>query len=126
MFKKKDTVLIVEEKTSDMLISSALFNYLGYDVLTSSHESKVIDLVQCRKIDLLLINVTLPELKGIRLAQTIRQITPQAKIILNSDQPANHLSEVNSFMSEFNFLQKPFWLTDISKIIKETDFAKIN
>ena len=67
--------------------------------------------------DLVITDLSMPELCGCKTIEKIRQINADAKIIVmsgNSDLVCNH----GKTIKDVSFLKKPFSIKDIEKVLK--------
>lgn len=117
-------VLLVDDEPDVLDTATALFESMGYEVLTSKSAGDAFDqLVHNPDISILFTDVLMPGgMNGIQLAQKVQSLNPDIKIILASGYPLPALEEDNS-LEEFNFLQKPYRLADIEKCLRSAEVA---
>jgi two-component system sensor histidine kinase/response regulator len=71
MIKKK--IMIIDDEKSSLLLSKAILNSAGYDVVTESDSRKAFTTVKEQKPDLILMDVVMPEVNGVELAMKIEE-----------------------------------------------------
>ncbi len=120
----KKKVLIVEDEPDVMLTATELFKGMGYDVLTASNGVDAINLISQPgvKIDVLFSDVVMPNgVSGIALGRTISKYLPDIKTILCSGYPLPALKEEHGDLEGFTFLNKPYRLEDLVRILTESN-----
>jgi two-component system cell cycle sensor histidine kinase/response regulator CckA len=113
--------LVVEN--GDMLrpLICELLRREGYEVL-EAHDGNEALLIWTRhqgSIDLVLTDMVMPNMTGKELAEHLRLLKSEVKIIYMSGYGASFLSAGNKCCPEANFLQKPFRPAELTKIVRE-------
>jgi CheY-like chemotaxis protein len=104
-----ETVLLVEDEAALREKVREVLANAGYRVLAAADADSALDIAIRRKerIHLLLIDVVMPEVSGPLLAERLRTIRPDTKVMFMSGYP--DLASVDpEFRSRPNFIQKPF------------------
>jgi DNA-binding NtrC family response regulator len=70
------------------------------------------------KIDLLLVDVVMPEMSGPELFDCLRSVKPELKVLFMSGYDRVTVSGVRGFSWNYPFIQKPFDATALFKTIK--------
>ena len=114
-----EKVLVVDDQAEVLDISTQLFASLGYEVLSANNGSEALDILR-RNPDLRILfsDVVMPGMSGIELAKTARQLRPDLKIILASGYLASALNDHQNDISQFDFIGKPYRLSDILKRLR--------
>jgi CheY-like chemotaxis protein len=110
------TVLIVEDEPSNMQVFCFLLTLQGYKVLEASTGKEAIDATKGLNgsIDLILCDLTLPDIPGTKLARELVKSQPTAAVLVVSGTPRTgwSKSETNDFSElprdHADFLEKPF------------------
>lgn len=104
-----ETILLAED---DEMVGNVMNEFLeraGYTVVRAANGREALDL--CRKrgtsVDLVLSDVVMPDMRGPEMAMRVRELLPDAKIILMSGYP--DLGDVSQILPAPNdtFLKKP-------------------
>lgn len=99
------TILIVDDEESVLRLLERVLVIEGYDVLTAIKPNDALDICrQTRKVDLLITDVTMPEMSGYDLVQAIFELQPSAKALFVSGYPQNIADDE----ARISFLAKPF------------------
>jgi PAS domain S-box-containing protein len=110
--KGTETILLVEDEPGIRELASDFLQGRGYMVLTAVDGNEALRIAEGHEdlIHLLVTDIVMPHIGGKELAQRLRQVRPQIKVLLMSgypDHPALASAEVGAHMT---VLQKPFSL----------------
>jgi CheY-like chemotaxis protein len=98
--------LVVDDQAEVCATLGAILEDAGYEVVTAfSAPGALLALPAGRKLDVLLTDVYLREGDGISLSRTLRQLHPEAVIVLTSGWPQ---VEESTIPPGTRFLRKPF------------------
>ncbi len=116
-----ETVLIVEDDPTIMLLGKRFVEKLGYRVLTATSPGEAIRLVEGYEggIDLLLTDVVMPEMNGKQLATRLREIRPGLKCLFMSGYTADAIARQGVLDEGICFLAKPFSAREMAVKIRE-------
>ena len=114
-----EKVLVVDDQADVLDITAQLFTSLGYDVLSANNGSEALDILQRTPgLNVLFSDVVMPGMTGVELAREARALRPDMKIILASGYLASILSEQKDEIGQFDFVAKPFRLSDIIRKLR--------
>ncbi|MBN2369851.1 MAG: PAS domain S-box protein [Vicinamibacteria bacterium] len=116
-----ETVLLVEDEESILLISKSMLEELGYRVLIASTPGEALRLVETDTghIALLLTDVIMPEMNGRALAALIGGIHPRLKCLYSSGYTADVIAHRGILDEHVHFLQKPFTIRELAVKMRE-------
>jgi PAS domain S-box-containing protein len=105
-----ETVLVVDDETSILIITSQTLQAFGYQVLTAidGAEAVAIYAENKRAISLVLTDMTMPVMDGAATIRALMRINPEVKIVAASGLNANGDSAKLSELGVRNFLVKPY------------------
>ncbi len=116
----KETILVVDDEEIVRTTISAMLSDLGYAVRSSRGGKEALDVLAKRnKIDLVLLDMTMPEMGGKEVFQKIRRMKSRVKVIISSGYSDTILGEDTFAKKVDGFLQKPYQIEDLSKKIRE-------
>ncbi len=121
LHKGKGTILIVDDEEIILSINERLLNILGYNVVKANSGKEAIDLYKkyAEGIDLVILDVTMPEMGGRETFFRLKAINPEVRVLISSgygkDEQIKELLENGCK----KFLQKPFDLEELSESIRE-------
>lgn len=115
-----ETVLLVEDEPDLLSAASALFQSIGYEVLSASNAPEAIEILKTsRAINILFSDIVLTlGMSGIELARMVRKDFPSIKIVLASGYPLATLHREHGEIDEFTFIHKPYRLADLAKVLR--------
>jgi len=118
--QRTETVLIVDDQLDLLDITAELFRTMGYEAYTATNGAEALEVLErAPQIDILFTDVIMPNsISGIELAQITRQRHPTTKIILASGHPFPALTSNQQLSKEFAFLNKPYQLADLARILR--------
>jgi two-component system cell cycle sensor histidine kinase/response regulator CckA len=113
-------ILLVEDEDAVRTFSSRALSNKGYEVHEAESGEAALNVIKelaSKQIDLLITDVIMPNMDGPTLAQRLRQVSPELKIIFISGYTEEKLKE---HMGEnIWFLPKPFTLKQLAAKVKE-------
>jgi len=117
----RETVLLVEDDAAVGELIRAVLREHGYTVLTPTVPQEAEELFEAHggRVDLLLSDVVMPEVRGTELAKRLSAKNPQLKVLFMSgyvDDPAVRQVILGS---EVGFLQKPFAPATLARKVRE-------
>ncbi len=114
--KEHKTVLVVEDETAVLNLTSSILQHKGYTVYSASLPSQAIEIAKqlSESIDLLVTDVVMPDMNGIELHKCIKQVHPAIKTLFISGYTANYLEGIDTHTETSRFLQKPFTSHDLA------------
>jgi PAS domain S-box-containing protein len=106
----QETILVVEDEPSILQLVRRLLEAHGYSVLTASTPDDAMRLAADHSgdIDLLLTDVIMPEMNGRDLAERVRALRPQLKLLFMSGHPADVVASRGLLDPGVSLVEKPF------------------
>ena len=116
-----ETILLVEDQDCLRGMISDFLEKQGYTVLETGRPGEAIELAARHKdeIRLLVTDVVMPEMHGPELAQHIREICPQIKMLFLSGYTPDRISFEGMSETEFSFLEKPVAMQVLVQKVRE-------
>jgi len=114
-------VLHVDDEEFILTSTGKMLASCGYVVTSINNGKEAVKMFQARvdNIDLVILDINMPEMSGFEVFNHIREINPNARIIFSSALNPNP-EEMLKFgiIEEINFIQKPYTIEEISGIVK--------
>ncbi|MFA7404092.1 MAG: PAS domain S-box protein [Pelobacteraceae bacterium] len=109
------TVLIVDDEKSVLKICAAMVTLCGFSTITASDGAEAVETFRLRsnEIDLVLMDLTMPNMDGVAAMQELRRIKPEIRIILSSGFNEQELDERISNQNPSGFIRKPYSLKSL-------------
>ncbi len=106
----ESTVLIVDDEEGIRESLSGIFEDEGYEVLTSSSGEEALKVLKEQNPDLILLDVWLPGIDGIKTLKEIKGLKPDLPVIMISGHGNIELAVKATRMGAYDFLEKPLSL----------------
>ncbi|HUI72285.1 MAG TPA: PAS domain S-box protein, partial [Spirochaetia bacterium] len=121
MPKGSQTILVIEDNESVRTWVVKALEHLGYRVLSPAVVAEVVDFVTSFKdrIDLLMTDVVMPGVTGPELADRLRILRPEMKILFTSGYTQNVIAHHGIVEDDLNFIGKPYTIQALAAKIKE-------
>jgi DNA-binding NtrC family response regulator len=112
------TVLIVDDDPSILKLVQKMLKPRQITVLAAPRPSEALEICNRQAVDLLISDVAMPEMDGIKLADRVLQIQPEASVLLISghyraDEPPKVVN------GRIHFLPKPFFPSQLLERLRE-------
>ena len=115
------TVLLVEDDEALLELFLTILRRDGYEVLVSINGREELDLANSqldRQIDILLIDVSMPYMRGIELAKALRQTRPDIQVLSTSRMPQQDVLNRAGGLTRAEFLAKLFSVTGFADKVR--------
>lgn len=119
-YKGSGTILIIDDEEIMREVASAILKKIGYQIVFAENGKTGIDIFIEKKdeIDLVLLDMIMPEKNGRDCFYEMRKIKPDLKVILTSG--FTRKNEIGQMVENGlqGFIQKPFRSADLGKIVQ--------
>ncbi|MDD5170800.1 MAG: response regulator, partial [Syntrophales bacterium] len=121
MMSGHETILLVDDEHVNLLILKELLEAIGYKVLIagSGHEAIATYMSKRDQIDIVVMDMIMPGIGGSKTFEAIRDINPDAKVILCSGYSIEGEAETIMAKGCDGFIQKPFRIESLTRKIHE-------
>lgn len=122
-----ETILLVEDEKSVRGLIRQILQTYGYTVIEAENGIEALKICQESKpkINLLITDIVMPQMNGRRLAEDLKQIYPQIKVLFTSGYVGDKALLDSAENRDKNFIAKPFTsnlITDkVRKILDEIE-----
>jgi len=117
----EESILLVDDEPMVLEVGTMMMEKLGYTVLTADAGQTAMEIMKSRQaeIDLVILDMIMPETGGGETFDGIKQIAPDSKVLLSSGYSLD--GEALKILKRGcdGFIQKPFSLHNLSKKIRE-------
>jgi PAS domain S-box-containing protein len=115
------TVLVVDDKDTVLDASRALLEKAGCRVRTARCGREALDVfrTQAAGIDLVLLDLSMPEMDGEETLRALREVRKDIPVILSSGFNESWLPEDFADLAPVAFLQKPYLAADLIGMVRE-------
>ena len=121
LVKGKERILLVDDEEGPILVEELMLKELGYEVLTARSGMEAIDLYNdiSGKLDLVALDMIMPEKSGRATYEELKKINPDVKVLLVSGYSLNKQVEEMMDQGCNGFIQKPFDILELSQKLRE-------
>ena len=115
----KKTVLIVDDEEMILQVGKKMLEKMSHEVFAANSGKEAIEVLQREKdrIDLVVLDMIMPEMGGKETFERIREIKPDMKILISSGySQGEHTTEILE-RGGSGFIQKPFTMMELAQKI---------
>jgi PAS domain S-box-containing protein len=118
---KTATILLVEDNEAVRTVGARILRGSGYTVFDTGRASEARALCRDRgaEVNLLLIDVVMPEISGPKLATELVVLCPNARVLFMSGYAGTTLPSEDSWHERAGFLEKPFTPASLASRVRE-------
>jgi len=115
-----ETILIVEDEASLRELLCTILEPRGYKVLSASDGTRAVDVLMSEPgtIDVVLLDLNLPQLNGIDVYKTLRRLRPEAKVIIISGNITPETRRELNLHGQPEFLPKPYQIEELGRRLR--------
>jgi len=117
----KETILLVDDEEMILDVGSQLLEKLGYKVLVAGSGKEAIEFYKANKdkIDMVILDMIMPEMGGGETYDRMKKIEPKIKVLLSSGYSINGQATEILERGCSGFIQKPFSMEELSQSIRK-------
>jgi len=103
------TILIIDDAKLLRMIGQDTLERAGYRVLTAEHGKDGLRLLEQQEVDLILVDIFMPEMEGLELIPLLRKTRPATKLIaISGGSGTMAYLDVAKKLGAHDTLKKPF------------------
>ncbi len=121
---KGERILVVEDDEMSLMICKKMLEILGYEVITARNGEEALKIYEEKNPHLVVADVVMPKMGGKELLSKIKEIDPEAKVILISGYSMEKEASSYKSLGALGYLQKPFTYQELAEIVHKA-LAKI-
>ena len=112
-------ILIVDDDLELLTIFKAIFDSIDYNTITANNAKDALKIIkqEGNNLSLVISDIVMPEMNGIKLIQSIQKMDLNIKYILMSGYPDKVFKEEGFELKKIPFLRKPFTIEQASDLI---------
>jgi diguanylate cyclase (GGDEF)-like protein len=116
------TVLVIDDEEVVLVTVTKMLERLGYAVLAAKSGQKAAYFLHQKeiKIDIVIMDMVMPDTSPDQILKDIRDIHSESKVVLTSGYNLSSGGNENLLKKANGFLQKPYQLAELSRIVKAT------
>lgn len=117
-----ETILLVDDDAGALQAGKNVLESLGYMILTATNGEEAVQIyaVEHSNIDLVMLDVVMPKIGGVKAARLIHQINPKAKIIFATGYDRERALSLEGGIEDRRvIIGKPYHIEKLSQIIRD-------
>ena len=116
-----ETILLVDDEDMIIDVGCDILKKLGYEVLTTKSGKEAIEIyrIKQKQIDLVILDMVMPEMDGGDTYDRLRDVNPDIRVLLSSGYSINGHAEKILSRGCDGFIQKPFDIKHLSLEIRK-------
>ncbi len=117
MTKKEPAILVVDDERSMCeLLKDALIGD-GYNILTTENPYKAIEIVKEKDINIVLLDLVMPQMDGIDVLKEVKKSKPDTVVIIMTAYGTIDTAVEAMKFGAYDYITKPFKMSKIKTII---------
>jgi len=118
----EETILVVDDEPHIRTVLNSMLGYLGYEVLLASNGTEAIEILRSRdkNVDIVLLDIIMPEMGGEEAYRNIKNISPDVKVILSTGYARDQVLSDLLQKGANTLIRKPYSVGTISRVIRQT------
>jgi CheY-like chemotaxis protein len=116
-----ETTLLVDDEEPILVLGEQTLSKLGYQVITATDGESALEIYRQQKeqIDLIILDLMMPGMGGMRCLEKVLELEPHAKVVISTGYSFAGSPERNIERSPRGYLNKPFDIRDMVKVVRE-------
>ena len=112
------TILLIDDSEKMRKLGKIDLESAGYRFMSASSGRHSVRILEHEEVDLILVNIFMPDMDGIELIQALRQTRPTAKIIaITAGKGLRSLFDIAKQLGADDTLEKPFTRQELLSVI---------
>ncbi len=117
----EENILLVEDEPAVRTLAVRILRSLGYKVIEASNAQDALLILERypESIHLLLTDMVLPKMSGIKLAERAKEIQKNIKVLFITGFSPEHINNQKLVQPQENLLEKPFSLRSLAQAVRK-------
>jgi CheY-like chemotaxis protein len=127
-WRGKGTILLVDDEESLLALGARMLEHLGSTVVTAGDGLQAVDLyrARCKEIDLVLMDLTMPNMDGAEAFGELRRLNPEVRVVLASGYSHEDVAGRFAGKGLAGVLQKPYTLLKLRESLAGLMTKRLN
>ncbi|MBD3219560.1 MAG: response regulator [candidate division Zixibacteria bacterium] len=117
MADKTFRILIVDDDENLLRLLSETLEAIGYTAISATDGLRAIQMVKSEKVDLVIADISMPEMDGLQLLQQIKEYNQDLPVLLITGVNMNNIKDRVYQYGADAFLDKPFRISRIEQLL---------
>lgn len=116
-----EKVLVIDDTKNIKLLLTTCLEYSGHKVLTASNGIEALDILENEKVDLIFLDIKMPEISGTEVLRRIRGIGIETPVIIMTAFGTVKNAVECTKLGAVAYLQKPFTAEKVRNVLSEVE-----
>jgi PAS domain S-box-containing protein len=118
--KGNEMILLVDDERLIVDVGKPMLENLGYRVLSAESGKEAVEIIREKKdeIDMVILDMIMPQIDGEKAYELIKEISPNMKVLLSSGYSVDGQAQKILNKGCNGFIQKPFSMVELSRKIR--------
>ncbi|HZE24807.1 MAG TPA: sigma-54 dependent transcriptional regulator [Blattabacteriaceae bacterium] len=116
--QNRPSILVVDDEPSMLLYTKTLLETENYLVETASSGEEALKKVQVKRPDLMLLDMSMPNMNGLSTIQACRKLIPDQRIVMVSCVTDTSTVVQAMRLGAFDYLTKPVYKAELDAVVK--------
>lgn len=119
IIKGRGTILLIDDEDLILDVSGKLIDSLGYQVIVAESSKQAVEIYRknYKDIDMVILDMIMPEMSGFETYNRLKKINPKIKVLLSSGYSRKGQAGKIISKDQQDYIQKPFNLAQLSQKI---------
>jgi DNA-binding NtrC family response regulator len=113
------TILLVDDEPEVLRLFKRILSPEGSLILTAQTGAEALEIARQTRLDLVLLDIRLPDVEGTKVLQALRRIDPTLPIIMVTSYGSFETVRASMELGAFDYLTKPFDNKEIRQVVRE-------
>jgi signal transduction histidine kinase/CheY-like chemotaxis protein len=113
-----EKILIADDEREILSLLETALTDMGYTVISAANGIEAVDYA-ADDVDLIILDMIMPEMDGVTALRAIRQKTPRVKVLVSSGYTSPEKAPLLEALHIDGFVQKPFEVVKLAAIIRD-------
>ncbi len=120
--KAQESILVVEDDPDVRDLACTFLQNLGYKVYSAENGARALEIIKqnnlVNELDMVFSDMVMPVMGGDQLAEEIKELNPNIKILLTSGYTDSQLMKTGLLSRGYRFLHKPYTIQQMAKKVR--------
>ncbi|ODS33540.1 MAG: response regulator [Candidatus Scalindua rubra] len=117
--RRKPIILVVDDEKIMHELFRKILKKEKYAVLTAGNGKKALKMAESKKLDLVILDMKMPDMNGIEILRRIKKIDENIEVIMLTGFGTMKTAKIAMGMGAYDYITKPFDNNDIMALIKD-------
>jgi DNA-binding NtrC family response regulator len=118
---KEPSILVVDDDRDVLEMADFFFREAGVEVQCAENGIQALENIQENNFSIMLTDFNMPGMNGLELAEKVKEIAPQIRIIMATGHPSPELSALAEKAGIAKVLAKPLQLETLISLVNEVN-----